>query len=338
MSEQLRRTEGKSDEEGYPKYYCVLELDQESPPPESLVIGKRGTHGEVWTPDIDLPGHLGLFKSTIAKKQMDINSLNKTITLGEEAFESTYHNGRLLERGELVPLLDGDMVNIGDIQLFIHFVPSTGTGKPFYLYTICDRIPLYSKKSDMPKTPWNPEGYSPQETMVVEQLQKEVPVWLVKEAQKDARTWDLKDIELLTKYLEAERLERETESKRNPSDLPTGGLERHRQLMAKIDEQHQEQKKAWLTHQMERKPVYSPTKEEGIFAGIFGFLVSAWSAREFPYYQTPSGVYFFEWTDDEGKNKKVIQLDLDDMIEADSVLFFSAESWLEHEPIALRKR
>jgi len=29
MSEQLRRTEGKSDEEGSPKYYCVLELDQE---------------------------------------------------------------------------------------------------------------------------------------------------------------------------------------------------------------------------------------------------------------------------------------------------------------------
>src|SRR3990167_9819538 len=337
MTEQISRIEAEPHGEDFPRYYCVLELDQENPPPSLLVIGRTEKYDPTWMPDIDLPGHLGLFKSTMAMRQGEINILNKSITVGEEASGKAYHNGKLLERGECVSIQDGDMVNIDDIQLFIRFVSSTGTGKPYYLYTICDRIPLYTQDADKPKTPWNPKGYTPDGTVVVNDLKQEVPLWLLKEAQKDAKTWDLDAMELLVTYLEAERVERVRAVGSSDKDQPSGFSERFQQLMKKIDDKHQEDKMRWLQHHSERKPVYPSTQEEGTFIGIFGFLVSAWSAREFPYYQTPSGVYFFEWVDDEGENKKVIQLDLEDMIEQQSVLFFSAESWLKHESLDLKK-
>lgn len=305
MNEILRPAEGEPGKENVPEYYVILELDQEKPSPTPLILGRRQEEDLEWIPDIDIVGYLGIFKSNLAKKQLIIDVANHNLTLAEESTEDTYHNGRLLEKRERVSLFNNDIINIGNIQLFIQYVTTTTTGKPFYLVKICDRIPTYIKPEHRPRTPWTLGGYSPND------LVDGIPLWIACCALIEAVTWELDFDEVLHVIIKSEETERKKETMRNPLDKYPRPLisERVLQISSMLDKRYEERRKEWLHHHMSRKPIYPPTQEEGEFVGVFGYLVSAWSARNFPYYKTPSGVYFFEWEDHHGENKKSVKID-----------------------------
>lgn len=114
----------------------------------------------------------------------------------------------------------------------------------------------------------------------------------------------------------------------------TNGLSQD--LLRKIAESRQEErasKEAWLVHHGERHPIYAPTNEKGSFVGLFGFATAV-GARIFPYYQTESGVYFYEWEDIEGERKKTVTLDLERIQRAKSAIFYTPKSFVGDEPVA----
>lgn len=81
-------------------------------------------------------------------------------------------------------------------------------------------------------------------------------------------------------------------------------------------QQEQEWRPRWITYHRERRPVYPPSGERGAFAGVFGFRTIG-GTQEFPYYQTPSGVYFYEAStprflgDTEPMQRKTKRIDAD---------------------------
>lgn len=69
-------------------------------------------------------------------------------------------------------------------------------------------------------------------------------------------------------------------------------------------------RRRWFLLHSNRQPLYSPTGEKGAFVGIFGYLTGA-GVREFPFYKTQSGIYFYFWEDLDHENKKIQQIEID---------------------------
>jgi hypothetical protein len=93
-------------------------------------------------------------------------------------------------------------------------------------------------------------------------------------------------------------------------------------------------KEEWLRHHQERRPVFTPINEEGTFAGLIGYGTTV-GARIFPYYRTESGVYFYEHEDPRSeenpsrREKKVIQLDLEEIRRKGVAKLYTSESFIE---------
>lgn len=94
-----------------------------------------------------------------------------------------------------------------------------------------------------------------------------------------------------------------------------------------------EEKRAWVRHHQQRRPVYPPTGERGTFIGIFGYRMPV-GACFFPYYQTPGGIYFYEWVSDGESGapravyKKTCRLHVEGQRRRGATRFFTAEQWL----------
>src|SRR5271166_856782 len=96
----------------------------------------------------------------------------------------------------------------------------------------------------------------------------------------------------------------------------------------------------WLQHHQERRPVFTPINEEGAFAGLIGFG-TAGGARIFPYYRTKNGVNFYELEVESEENpsrreKKVIQLDLEEIRRKGIAKLYTPESFLENPKVIQR--
>lgn len=89
-------------------------------------------------------------------------------------------------------------------------------------------------------------------------------------------------------------------------------LARIQQLNNKFDLKMREKREAWVNAHKERTPVYPTTQEEGTFAGLFSRLTGA-GVVIYPYYQTGSGISFYEWEDPKAKRKTTISIDLEIM-------------------------
>jgi hypothetical protein len=119
-------------------------------------------------------------------------------------------------------------------------------------------------------------------------------------------------------------------------EKPSSGLsEEMLKEIAAYKQEKRARKEEWLTYHKERHPVFAPTNEEGTFAGLVGFGTTV-GARIFPYYRTESGVYFYEHEDPRSeenpsrREKKVIQLDLEEIRRKGVAKLYTPESFLEN--------
>lgn len=284
MSELIKQSENEPNKEDYPTYYIILELDSLKPAKFPLIIGQRSKKNPKYNPDIDLIDFLGIFESDLAQRQLFVDVSNRTIKLTETATQETLHNGKRLERGEIVDFSDNDLINIGKIQLFIQFVDTTNTGKPYYLNNICSRIPTYIPIDHRLKTPWNPEGYSPREMA----LDGTVPLWMTRSAQIEASTWELDFDEVLNVIIESEKIDREKESKRKQGENYPHLKESRIRISKMLHEQR-------INERIEQALQWG-RELNGEWVGICGHLTGS-GAVQYPVYRQEDGRHFISLGD-----------------------------------------
>ncbi len=101
-------------------------------------------------------------------------------------------------------------------------------------------------------------------------------------------------------------------------------------LLERIQREQGEDERKWWDFHKERHPVYSPTQEVGDFSGAFGYLTGA-GARVFPYYQTPSGVVFYEVIDSRFGYKTTLAINVEGLRSSGNTHFYNEEEWCKSD-------
>jgi hypothetical protein len=86
----------------------------------------------------------------------------------------------------------------------------------------------------------------------------------------------------------------------------------------------------WLAIRKAHAPLCPPTNEAGRFLGLIGFLTGA-GARLVPYYQTRSGILFYEQDAQRGKSQRIVPLDLDQVTREQSAILYTEDEFLAAE-------
>lgn len=106
------------------------------------------------------------------------------------------------------------------------------------------------------------------------------------------------------------------------------------EILLKIAEYRQEKrerKEEFLNYHRERRPVYPSTSEEGAFVGLFGYATTI-GVRIFSYYRTESGIYFYEFEENEEnpkREKEIMFLDIEKVQQKGIAKLYTSESFLD---------